>query len=585
MVSCIKRALSGRVCYNGECIASLVWHWLRCSQNIFVPQLRNLILDENTSFEFSKDYYLKSQVRFCVCRKCDQSFIFTPQQQKEFMTQGFGVPSRCPECHERRSARRLARQKGETVLNATVCAECGKPASVPFKPSNAKPVYCSECFRNRKPGADAPAPAPEIVVETVQPVESIPFGGFNLDSRLERAVTYAGYDPPTAVQSAAIPIALSGRDLIAAAQTGTGKTAAFVLPILHNLISGPKTKPCTRVLILTPTRELAEQITQTIRQLSRYTKVKAAAVYGGVSMMPQQRALRDGTDIIVACPGRLQDHMERGNTNLNGVDMVVLDEADRMLDMGFLPAVNRILGFLPKKRQTMLFSATFAPELNKLVENTLQNPERLEVDNSAPPSTIAHVMYPCPQHLKTPLLLALLAQTDTNSVLIFTRTKHRANDLAEEIERAGHSTTALHSNKSQSQRQRALDDFRSGRCQILVATDIAARGLDINTISHVVNYDIPDCSEAYIHRIGRTGRAEREGDALTLVAPQDHGIVWSIEKALGGPIERRNLADFDYKAGGPQKEKPRRNAPWQQMPQPSMPPRTHRSNKERAHSI
>ncbi len=374
------------------------------------------------------------------------------------------------------------------------------------------------------------------------------FADFNLDQLLVKAIKDAGYQAPTPVQAATIPIALARRDMIGTAQTGTGKTAAFVLPILHHLLTNPVKKPCTRVIVLTPTRELAEQVADCFRQLGRFTKIKTATVYGGVGMHPQEKALRSGAEVIVACPGRLIDHMERGNTNFAHVEEVVLDEADRMLDMGFLPPIKHILSTLPRDRHTMLFSATFAPELTKLAGNAMNKPERVQVDLCAPAKTVAHALYPCAQHLKSLLLLRLLGETDTNSVLIFTRTKHRADRLARQIENAGYTTTVLHSNKSQNQRQNALDRFKSGKCQILVATDIAARGLDVETITHVVNYDIPDTADAYIHRIGRTGRAEREGDAMTLITGEDAGIVWDIERALGSRIERKQLADFDYKA-------------------------------------
>jgi ATP-dependent RNA helicase RhlE len=374
------------------------------------------------------------------------------------------------------------------------------------------------------------------------------FGKFKLDSRLEQAICEAGYEAPTPVQEAAIPVALTGHDIVGTAQTGTGKTAAFVLPVIQHLLDNPTNKPCTRAIVLTPTRELAEQINESFKQLGKYAKIKCATVYGGVAMSPQERALKSGVEIIVACPGRLLDHMERGNTNFGSVEKLVLDEADRMLDMGFLPSIKRIIKRLPSKRQNMLFSATFAPELTKLAKSTLNDPKRIDVDLCAPAKTVSHALYPCPQHLKTSLLLTLLDKTDMNSVLIFTRTKHRANRIAEQIDKAGYGALALHSNKSQNQRQAALDDFRMGRCQVLVATDIAARGLDVDSISHVINYDIPDTADTYIHRIGRTGRAEREGDAITLVTKEDAGVVWEIERALGGPIERRKLDDFDYSA-------------------------------------
>jgi ATP-dependent RNA helicase RhlE len=304
-------------------------------------------------------------------------------------------------------------------------------------------------------------------------------------------------------------------------------------------------------LIITPTRELAEQIHTTIGQLARFTNLRSATVYGGVGMQPQERALRSGVPIIVACPGRLLDHMERGTANLKHVELLVLDEADRMLDMGFLPSVKRILSHVPRQRQTMLFSATFAPELNALAAQTLRDAARVDVGSAAPAKTVAHALYPVAQHRKTALVQTLLEQLDTNSVLIFTRTKHRANRVAQQIERAGYSVAALHSNKSQSARQQALDGFRSGKIRVLVATDIAARGLDIATISHVINYDIPETADTYIHRIGRTGRAERDGDALTLVTGEDTVTIRDIERALNARIERRTVAGFDYDAPAP----------------------------------
>jgi ATP-dependent RNA helicase RhlE len=370
------------------------------------------------------------------------------------------------------------------------------------------------------------------------------FTQFQLDDRLQRTVQSVGFVTPTPIQLATIPAALQGKDLIGTAQTGTGKTAAFVLPILQRLLKG--TPGRTRALIVTPTRELAEQIHGTIVKLAQGTRIRSATVYGGVGMVPQERALREGVDIIVACPGRLLDHIDRGNARLKDLEVLVLDEADRMLDMGFLPPIRRILSYLPPQRQTMLFSATFAPELNQLAGQTLRNPLRIAVDTGAPARTVSHALYPVAQHLKTPLLLALLRETKVDSVLVFTRTKHRANRIAEQLARAGYRTAALHSNRSQNQRQAALDGFRSGKVQVLVATDIAARGIDIQTITHVINYDIPDTADTYIHRIGRTGRAEREGDALTLVTSEDKLTIRDIERALGHAIERRTLPGFDY---------------------------------------
>lgn len=367
----------------------------------------------------------------------------------------------------------------------------------------------------------------------------------SLDDRLRRAIEAAGYTEPTPVQRAAIPPALEGRDLIGTAQTGTGKTAAFVLPMLQALLTAPGKRGRTRALIVTPTRELAEQIHDEIGELAGFTDLRSATVYGGVGMAPQVDALRGRADIIVACPGRLLDHVRRGNADLSGVRTLVLDEADRMLDMGFLPDVRRIVAQTPRERQTMLFSATFAPELDRFAREILRDPERIEIGMTAPAETVEHALCPVAHDQKTALLLALLDCTDTASVLVFTRTKHRANRLARQIGRAGRQAAVLHSNRSQNQRQKALDAFRSGRVQLLVATDIASRGLDVDTISHVINYDIPGSADDYIHRIGRTGRAERAGDAITLVTPDDRAAVRDIERALGGRIPIRTVEGFD----------------------------------------
>jgi len=378
------------------------------------------------------------------------------------------------------------------------------------------------------------------------------FTDFALDARLQQALKRARFETPTPIQSSALPPALEGRDLIGTAQTGTSKTAEFVLPILQHLLSDTSKLGRTRALIVTPTRELAEQILEMVRRFSQGTPIRSAAVYGGVGMEPQIRALGAGVEILVACPGRLLDHIDRATAVLTGIDVLVLDEADRMLDMGFLPAVRRILQHLPTARQTMLFSATFAPELEQLAARTLRNPVRIDAGSAAPVKTIAHALYPVASHLKTALLIHVLRESDTRSVLVFTRTKHRANRVAEQLQRAGFASAALHANKSQSQRQRALDDFRRGRVEVLVATDIAARGLDVASVSHVVNYDIPDTTDTYIHRIGRTGRAERDGDALTLVSHDDAAMVHDIERALKAPIERRKVAGFDYNKPAPE---------------------------------
>ncbi|MBT5335780.1 MAG: DEAD/DEAH box helicase, partial [Chloroflexi bacterium] len=345
------------------------------------------------------------------------------------------------------------------------------------------------------------------------------FDQFNLDSRLQVGINKAGYETPTPIQVQAIPLALQGMDIIGTAQTGTGKTAAFVLPILNRLLTNQKKQ--TRALIITPTRELAEQIHQEFRLFSIGTGIRSTTVYGGVGANPQVHALRSKVEIVVACPGRLLDLIQKGDANLQNIEMLVLDEADRMLDMGFLPDVKRILKNIPNKRQTMLFSATFPKEIESLAKQTLQNPKRVSIGLARPAHTVSHSLYPVPKHLKTKLLIALLRETKFKSVLVFTRTKHRAQKLSKQIGNLGYRTTSLHSNRTQNQRQSALRGFKSGQSQIMVATDIAARGLDIESISHVVNYDIPDTADAYIHRIGRTGRAERTGKAFTFVTDDD----------------------------------------------------------------
>ena len=370
------------------------------------------------------------------------------------------------------------------------------------------------------------------------------FAQFNLDNRLLPGITRAGYTTPTPIQNAAIPPILTGSDIIGTAQTGTGKTAAFVLPILHRLLSRPTGR--TRALIITPTRELAEQIHETIQAFSRGTKIRSATIYGGVGAAPQIKALQAGTEILVACPGRLLDHIEQKHAHLEDVEILVLDEADRMFDMGFLPSVRKILSHLPIRRQTLLFSATFPVEIEHLASQNLRRPQRIAVDLSRPVHTVSHALYPVQQHLKTPLLLALLDQTDTGSVLIFTRTKHRAQRLAQQISQAGYRVTSLHGNRTQGQRQAALNGFRNGFYQIMVATDIAARGLDVENISHVINYDMPDTTDAYIHRIGRTGRAKRLGDAFTFTTPEDMEVVHSLEKIMGQRLPRTTLPEFNY---------------------------------------
>ena len=369
-----------------------------------------------------------------------------------------------------------------------------------------------------------------------------------------QGVKNAGYETATPIQEAAIPAALRGRDIIGTAQTGTGKTAAFVLPILNKLLDGPRGMP--RALIVTPTRELAEQIHQVVRALSVGTKLRSATIYGGVTASRQIKALRDGAEILVACPGRLLDLIQQRHAKMERIEILVLDEADRMFDMGFLPDVKRIIKAVPERRQTMLFSATFPAEVEILAKTSLVEPQKIAMGISKPANTVAHALYPVPQHLKSALLLKLLKQTDTDSVLIFTRTKHRADKLARQIAHAGHRVTSLHSNRTQGQREQALSGFKSGHFPIMVATDIAARGLDIDSITHVINFDMPDTADAYIHRIGRTGRAQRTGDAFTLVTPEDNDLIRVLERIMKAPLERVMLPDFDYAVAAPPRSAP-----------------------------
>jgi ATP-dependent RNA helicase RhlE len=393
------------------------------------------------------------------------------------------------------------------------------------------------------------------------------FEQFNLDSRLMQGIKYAGYETATPIQEAAIPAALRGRDIIGTAQTGTGKTAAFVLPILSKLIDGPRGVP--RALIVTPTRELAEQIYQVVRALSAGTRLRSTTVYGGVGASRQIKALKDGVEILVATPGRLLDLMQQRHANLNRVEILVLDEGDRMFDMGFLPDIRRIIKAVPVQRQTMLFSATFPLEVEQLAAQSLRDPQRISLGLSRPAHTVTHALYPVPAHLKSALLLKLLKQTDTDSVLIFTRTKHRADKIARQIAHAGFRVTSLHSNRTQGQREQALSGFKSGHFPIMVATDIAARGLDVENISHVINFDMPDTADAYIHRIGRTGRAQRTGDAFTLVTPEDNDIIRILERIMGAPIKRETFTDFDYTVPAP----PRHASAMHDGRGPQRPPR------------
>jgi ATP-dependent RNA helicase RhlE len=349
-----------------------------------------------------------------------------------------------------------------------------------------------------------------------------------------------GYRTPTPIQQDAIPVVLQGRDVLGLAQTGTGKTAAFLLPILQRLMRGPLRR--VRALIVAPTRELAEQIHQDTKRLAAKTRVRSTTVYGGVSKKRQVEALRRGAEIVVACPGRLLDLHGDRSIDLSEVEVLVLDEADRMCDMGFLPDIRRILRLLPRQRQTLFFSATMPQEIRELADTILDDPVTVQVDAIAPAKTVSHALYPVAHGDKKSLLVATLEQTATGRVLIFTRTKHRARGLARDLEKRGYRAAALQGNMSQNARQRAIDGFRNGRHDILVATDVASRGIDVSDISHVINYDMPDTVDAYTHRIGRTGRAHKTGEALTFVGRDDEPLVRRIEKVLGTRIERRRVA-------------------------------------------
>jgi len=372
----------------------------------------------------------------------------------------------------------------------------------------------------------------------------VSFEQFNFDVRIVARIKAVGYTTPTPIQEQAIPVVLEGRDVIGLAQTGTGKTAAFMLPILQRLTKGPVRK--VRALIVAPTRELAEQIHQMTIDLSKGMKVRSISIYGGVSKNAQVSQLRRGVEIVIACPGRLLDIAGDRAIDLSQVEVVVLDEADRMCDMGFLPDIRRILKLLPNQRQTLFFSATMPEDVRQLAATILKDPITVQIGKIAPAKTVSHALYPVPDSLKKNLLLAMLGQTATGRVLIFTRTKYRARNLASDLAKKGYRAAALQGNMTQNQRQRSIDGFRSGRFDILAATDVAARGIDVSEISHVINYDIPDTVDAYTHRIGRTGRAELLGEAFTFAGEADGQLVRDIERVVGTRIERRRLPDFNY---------------------------------------
>jgi ATP-dependent RNA helicase RhlE len=375
----------------------------------------------------------------------------------------------------------------------------------------------------------------------------VPFTQLKLHASLVKAVKELGFIRPTAIQAEAIPPAVEGRDVMACAQTGSGKTAAFLLPIINRLIDRPRRT--TKGLVLAPTRELAAQILEDLDALAVHTPVTGAAVYGGVGMGPQEHAFRSGVDIIVATPGRLMDHMRHGYASLKHIEHLVLDEADRMLDMGFLPEIRRILAQLPAKRQTLFFSATMPPPIGALARDMLRNPVSIQIQRqAAPASGITQAVYPVAQDIKSSLILHLLRGKTMTQALIFTRTKHRANRLADHLVQAGIRAERIHGNRSQAQRTAALAGFKAGTFPVLVATDIAARGIDVDQLGHVVNFDVPQVPEDYIHRVGRTGRMEATGEAFTFVSPEEEGDLRDIERAIGKRLPRVTVPDFDYTA-------------------------------------
>jgi len=385
----------------------------------------------------------------------------------------------------------------------------------------------------------------------------MPFSQLKIHASLLQGLRDLGFHQPTPIQSDAIPPALEGRDLLACAMTGSGKTVAFLLPILHHLVGKPR--GTTRALVLTPTRELAAQILEDLTDLAVHTPITGAAVFGGVGMGPQEHAFRSGVDVIVGTPGRLLDHFRAPYAKLAGLEYLVLDEADRMLDMGFLPDIRRVLKHLPRRRQTLFFSATMPPAIAELARDMLRDPIIINRERrSQPAAGITQAVYPVPQHHKTDLLLALLRGGEIDDALVFTRTKHRADRLAKQLGRERVRVQRIHGNRSQAQRTEALAGFKSGKYQVLVATDIAARGIDVTALGHVINYDVPAQPDDYVHRVGRTARAELTGSAFTLVSPEEEDSMRAIERAIGKALPRVTLPDFDYQ-GVPDAGPPRQN--------------------------
>ncbi len=396
----------------------------------------------------------------------------------------------------------------------------------------------------------AKTPLLSAAKDVPQTEAAVGFDSLGLIPELIQAVHDAGYTIPTPIQLQAIPFALAGRDIIGLAQTGTGKTAGFTLPIIQRLLesgAGGSSAHRVRALILTPTRELCVQVEASFRKYGKHTGIRVVPVYGGVALDPQQTKLRKGVDVVVATPGRLLDHMERQNVVFDDLEVLVLDEADRMLDMGFAPQLNRIVAEIPRYRQTLLFSATMPPEVEALARKYLRKPVVVQVGRrSEAASTVTHAVYPVPRDKKSDLLAHLLLDEGLDSVLIFTRTKHGADRVVRHLETRGISATAMHADKSQGERTRALEDFKSGKIRVLVATDIAQRGLDVSGITHVINYDVPQQPEDYVHRIGRTGRAAALGDAFTFMSPDEIAMVRTIERVIGQQIPRISVRGYDF---------------------------------------
>ena len=393
------------------------------------------------------------------------------------------------------------------------------------------------------------------------------FTELDLSEPLQKAINALGYEETTPIQTQAIPPALQRCDIVGCAQTGTGKTLAFLLPALDRLLRDPAKTKNPRVVVLEPTRELVIQVAGETRKLAARTSLRSVPVYGGAGMRKQTEKLHRGVDVVVATPGRLMDHMRRKNVNFKDLQVLVLDEADRMLDMGFLPDIKQIISQMPRQRQTMLFSATIPPAISALARQFQRNPMSIEIDMARPPEAIQQALYPVPKHLKIQLLLAILEQMKVNSMLVFTRTKQQADIVTRQLRQTMTAVACIHGDFSQRDRISALEGFRSGKHRILVATNIAARGLDVEGISHVINYDVPEHPEDYVHRIGRTARAEADGDAITLVTPDDEGLIHRIEYLLDRKIERKTLPGFDYDVPTPSWAKPSAKALMQQTSQ------------------